>query len=99
LKPVDGNLDKIMFDQQMNVGKTNIENIFGILKNRQRILHCINARVDRTPKIVVACCVLHSYCQLMGLPLPPKGPHEDPLCCARGQMPLLREGQVVSQRE
>ncbi len=45
-KLVNGNLDKIMFNQQMIVGKINIENIFGILKNRQRILHCINARVD-----------------------------------------------------
>jgi len=45
-KSIDGNLDKIMFDQQMNVGKVNIENVFGILKNRWRILHCINACVD-----------------------------------------------------
>jgi hypothetical protein len=36
--------------------------------------------------------VLHNYCQLMGLPTPPKDPQEDPLCCARGQMPLLHEG-------
>ncbi len=84
-KLVHGNLDKIMFDQQMNVGKISIENVFGILKNRQRILHCISARVDQTPEIVVACCVLHNYCKLMGLPPPPKGPQEDPLCHARGK--------------
>ncbi len=45
-KPIDGNLDKIVFDQQMNVDKVNIENAFGILENRWRILHCINACVD-----------------------------------------------------
>ncbi len=38
-KPVDRNLDKIMFHQQMNVGRANIENSFGILKNRWMILH------------------------------------------------------------
>ncbi len=57
----------------MNVGRINIENDFGILKNRWRILHCINAH-DQTPGIVVACCVIHNYCQLMGMPPPPKGP-------------------------
>ncbi len=45
-KPIDGNFDKIMFDQQMNVSKVNIENAFGILINKWRILHCINACVD-----------------------------------------------------
>ncbi len=33
-KPVDGNLDKIIFDQQMNVGRINLEMFFRILKNR-----------------------------------------------------------------
>jgi len=45
-KLIDGNLDKIMFCQQMNVGKVNIENAFGILETRWRILHYINACVD-----------------------------------------------------
>ncbi len=63
-KPVDGNLEKIMFDQQMNVGRVSIENAFGILKNRWRILHCINACVDRAPGILMACSVFHNYCQL-----------------------------------
>jgi hypothetical protein len=63
-KLVDGNLDKIMFNQQMNVGRVNIKNVFGILKNRWRILHCINACVDRAPGILMVCCVFHNYCQL-----------------------------------
>lgn len=45
-KLVDGNLDKIMFDQQMDVGRVNIENAFGILKNKWRILHYVIVRVD-----------------------------------------------------
>jgi hypothetical protein len=45
-KPIDGNLDKIMFNQQMNVDKVNIENAFGILKSKWRILHYIDACVD-----------------------------------------------------
>jgi hypothetical protein len=36
-------LNKIVFDQQMNVGKISIENAFGIFfSNKQRVLHCIN---------------------------------------------------------
>jgi hypothetical protein len=32
-EPIDGNLHKIMFGQQMNVGRVSIENVFGILRN------------------------------------------------------------------
>ncbi len=98
-KPIDGNLHKIMFDQQMNVGRVRIENAFGVLKSRWRILHSINTHVDWAPGLLVACCVLHNYCQLMRLPPPQKDPQEDPLCCVRGQMPLLCEGWIVSQCE
>ncbi len=56
-------------------------------------------RVDRTLGIVVACCVFHNYCQLMGLPLPPRGHQKNPFYCARGQVPLLCGGQVASQHE
>jgi hypothetical protein len=45
-KPIDGNLHKIMFDQQMNVGRVSIKNVFGILKSRWRILQSINTHVD-----------------------------------------------------
>ncbi len=53
-----------MFNQQMNVGRVSIENAFGILKNRWRILHCINACVDQALEILMACCVFHNYHQL-----------------------------------
>jgi hypothetical protein len=42
----------------MNVGRIIIENYFRVLKNRWRILHYINAHVDRALGIVVACCVI-----------------------------------------
>ncbi len=96
-KPVDGNLDKIMLDWQMNVSKVNNDNVSRILKNSWMILHCINAHVYWAFGIVVACCVLHNYCQLMELPSPPIGCQENPFCCARGQVPLLHKGQVASQ--
>ncbi len=38
-KPIGGNMDKIRFDWQMNVDRVKIENAFGILKNKWRILH------------------------------------------------------------
>ncbi len=38
-KPSGGNMDKIRFDWQMNVDRVRIENAFGILKNKWRILH------------------------------------------------------------
>ncbi len=86
-----------MLGRQMNVSRVSIENVFGILKNSWKILHCINAHVDRAFGIVVACCVLHTYCQLMGSPSPARGCQENPFCRARGQVPLLNEGQVASQ--
>jgi hypothetical protein len=38
---VNGNLDKIMFDQQMNFDKVSIENILGFLKIGGRL--CITS--------------------------------------------------------
>ncbi len=96
-KLVNGNLDKIMFDQQINVGRVSIENAFGILKNRWRILHCINAHVDQAPRILMACCVFSQLLSIEGLPPPPRGLQKDPLCCARRQVLLFHESQVTSQ--
>jgi hypothetical protein len=57
-KPTDGDVDKIKFDRQINGGRVSIENVFGLLKMRWRILNSINSRVDIAPSIVVDCCVL-----------------------------------------
>lgn len=62
--------DKIRFDRSMNKGRVLIENSFGILKNRWRILRSLTAKIDSGPPIVMACCVLHNYCQLMGMESP-----------------------------
>ena len=65
LKPADDNIDKIYFDMQMNVRRVFVENIFGLLKGRWRILKRASCYVFRLPKVVAACCVLHNFCQLM----------------------------------
>ena len=64
-KPADGNVDKIRFDMQMNAGRVLVENAFGLLKGRWRILKRANCSVLRLPKVAAACCVLHNFCQLM----------------------------------
>jgi hypothetical protein len=51
----------------MNKSRVLIENAFGTLKNRWRILKKINVRVDRAPMITLACCTLHNFCQLQGM--------------------------------
>jgi hypothetical protein len=51
-----------MYEQQVNLNKVSIENVFVILKNRCKILYYIIVCVDRAFKIVVACCVFHNYC-------------------------------------
>ena len=61
-KPVDGDVDKIRFDRQINGGRISIENAFGLLKGRWHILNSVNARVDTAPSIVIGCCVLHNFC-------------------------------------
>jgi len=42
----------------MNVGRINIDIFFRVFKNRWRILHYINARVDQAFGIVMVCCVI-----------------------------------------
>jgi hypothetical protein len=45
-KPAEGDVDKIRFDKQINGGRVSIENAFGLLKMRWRILISLNSRVD-----------------------------------------------------
>ncbi len=63
-------VDQIWFDQSMNEGHVLIENAFGTFKNWWRILKKIYVCVDRTPMITLACCTLHNFCQLQGMPKP-----------------------------
>ncbi len=88
-------MDKIMFGWQMNVDRVRNENAFGILKNKWKILHYINACVDWAPKIVVACCFFHKFWKntlaIKGLPI-------DLFYGIRGQMMFIREGWIALQR-
>ncbi len=61
-------VDQIWFHQSMNKGCVLIENAFGTLKNQWRIIKILNVRVDWAPMITLACCMLHNFCQLLGMP-------------------------------
>ena len=46
-----------------------VENAFGRLKARWRILRKIEASIDVAPTIIAACCILHNICELANTPL------------------------------
>ena len=52
------------FDSSVNSGRVVIEQAFGALKNRWRILKGFNMSVDKAALITLACCVLHNYCEI-----------------------------------
>jgi hypothetical protein len=64
--------NKIRFDESLNYGRVVIEQVFGALKNRWRILKILNMGVDRVATITLACCVLHNYYEIFSerIPLP-----------------------------
>lgn len=68
-KLIDENLDKIMFDWQLNVERANTENIF---ENLKKIGFCIASMhvLIIFFEIMVVCYVLHNHYQLMGVSLP-----------------------------
>ncbi|MCO5551314.1 hypothetical protein L7F22_004815 [Adiantum nelumboides] len=53
--------EKVLFDRQISKGRVCIENAFGMLKNRWRILREVNAHTALATRIAVACCVLHNF--------------------------------------
>ncbi len=57
-------MDKIRIDSNMNSRRVVIENAFGYLKSRWRILKHFNFRDDKTTPIIIVCCVLHNYCEM-----------------------------------
>jgi hypothetical protein len=87
-------LNKKKYDSCMNSGRVVIENAFGTLKNRWRVLKKFNMRVDRAARVIVACCWLHSYCEMQGDPEPWEADRRDPLVgfgvC---RLPILRDGE------
>jgi hypothetical protein len=63
--------DKKRFDKSMNRGRVVIEHAFAALKSRWKILTNFPDEVDKAAKETLACCVLHNFCELWKLPLPP----------------------------
>lgn len=56
---------EIRFNYALSSARVQVECAFGILKNRWRILNCMEeANVGRVSKIVIACAVLHNFCIL-----------------------------------
>lgn len=53
-------VDHKRFDSSMNSGRIVIEQAFGSLKNRWRILKAFNMSIDKAGLVTLACCVLHS---------------------------------------
>ena len=56
--------DSPRFDSSVNSGRVVIEQAFGALKNRWRILKGFNMSVEKAALVTLACCVLHNYCEV-----------------------------------
>ncbi|MCO5611410.1 hypothetical protein L7F22_065663 [Adiantum nelumboides] len=61
---------KNVFDRHIAKGRVKVENAFGVLKNRWRILRDLNVNLPLAPLVISACCVLHNFVQLKGEPEP-----------------------------
>ena len=57
-------VDKMRFDSTVNGGRVVIEQAFGSLKNRWRILKAFNMSVEKAAVVTLACCVLHNFCEM-----------------------------------
>jgi hypothetical protein len=74
-------INKRKFDSSMNSRRVVIENAFGSLKTRWKILKHFNSRVDRATKVTIVYCVLHNYFELCGEPEPKVvNPKEEVMC-------------------
>jgi hypothetical protein len=76
-----------------------IEQAFGTLKNRWRILKAFNMSVEKTVLVTLACCVLRNYCEIHNQRVPIPGdvrlrrdPHVE---FHVGRMQLPHEGVVA----
>jgi hypothetical protein len=54
----------------MNAWKVLIDKTFKTFKNYWKIFKGMPCRGDKAPRYIIACCVLHNYCQLQGMPKP-----------------------------
>lgn len=58
------------FDEDLLRGQAKIGNAFAVLKNRWKILEKLNVDVKYAAQTVLACCVLHNFCQIAEEPEP-----------------------------
>jgi len=81
----------------MNSGRVVIEQAFGTLKNRWRILKNFNSRVDKAVQITIASCWLHNYREMLNQPEPHvanAGLRRDPLVQFGNEiLPMDEEGE------
>ncbi|XP_050307342.1 uncharacterized protein LOC126747932 [Anthonomus grandis grandis] len=65
LKPYpqkDLNFEKRIYNYRLSRARNVVENAFGLIASRFRILHtCINLNVSKAKYIILAICVLHNY--------------------------------------
>ncbi|MCO5578258.1 hypothetical protein L7F22_032097 [Adiantum nelumboides] len=87
--------EKREFDSKLLKGRIKVENAFGLLKNRWRILRDLNVDLVFAPTMVGACCLLHNFVQLRGeaKPRDQDDPHPN------SQDTLRNEGGNQQQRE
>ncbi|XP_068092012.1 putative nuclease HARBI1 [Hyperolius riggenbachi] len=58
----DLNMSKKKYNYRLSRARRIVENAFGILANRFRVLHtAINLRIDKIDLVVYACCMLHNF--------------------------------------
>ncbi|XP_068121714.1 putative nuclease HARBI1 [Hyperolius riggenbachi] len=56
------NYERKIFNYRLSRARRIVENAFGILANRFRVLHtAINLRMDKIDVVVYACCMLHNF--------------------------------------
>lgn len=85
------------FDVQLQRGLASISTAFELLKTSWKILSNLNVDLKFAAQTVVACCVLHNFCQLSGQPEP-----EDQVdCIPNHRSPALndidREAEIAGE--
>lgn len=88
-------VDKREFGKKLSLGRIKVENAFGLLKNRWRILQNVNVDLSFAPTVVGACCLLHNFVQLRGEAEPDdqQDPHPN------SEEPLPSDGGNSENRE
>lgn len=54
-----------LYNKKLSGTRVLIENVFGLLKGRWRILKYIDVySIEKAVKIIISCCILHNFCIL-----------------------------------